>query len=386
MRDKFSIEAAGQATSFACPAFATTSWPFEADKILPLQNIPNTILASSEFIMLVHKDDIRVDDYAIYASLLGRASVVFANEVYVVFHVRSSAFDRDNIKSLYVRAAELHQSHGPSMVAGAKSEARFCTYIGDNTLLTETYFARKIYVDSRDISVTPHIACEGKWEPHISKFISDNLKDGDVFIDVGANCGFFTLLAAHHVGLRGFVLAIEPQKKLSSLIKKSLDINGFRSFSDVENMAVTAEVGEVYLRHSGDYLGSASLASLGANETASELVGGQPLDDIVATVEHRRMRILKPRMIKVDVEGFEKSVWQGGRKTFSVTDIVVLEFSSSRYRDLGIDPDVFLDEMQGDGFNINELSHDGSLLPLTPELRSNILNRADFTDLVLLRR
>src|SRR5450755_115400 len=54
----------------------------------------------------------------------------------------------------------------------------------------------------------------GLWEPNLSAWIERRLSTGDVFVDVGANVGYFTLLAAGVVGKTGKVVAIEPMPEI----------------------------------------------------------------------------------------------------------------------------------------------------------------------------
>lgn len=50
----------------------------------------------------------------------------------------------------------------------------------------------------------------GMYEPHVAWFIHDQLKPGDIFYDIGANAGYFTLVAAKAVGPEGRVIAFDP--------------------------------------------------------------------------------------------------------------------------------------------------------------------------------
>src|SRR5216684_8946699 len=61
----------------------------------------------------------------------------------------------------------------------------------------------------RDL-VQQTILLEGVWDPALSSFIQRTLSPNDVFIDVGAHVGYFTLLASRRVGPGGTVLSIEP--------------------------------------------------------------------------------------------------------------------------------------------------------------------------------
>ncbi len=379
-------EVAEHATSFPCPIFVSSRWPLWEAKVSPIEHIAPDLLGVGEFLLVLHKDDILPKYYAIYAALLGRASIAFANEVYVLFHVRSAQHERNHVKSLHIKAALASQTN-PEPLPVVSRSTHFCTYIGDDTLLTETYFGRKIYVASNDISISPHLAYDGRWEQHVTDFIIANLRPGEVFFDIGANCGFYTILAAHLVGRGGFVVAVEPQKKLAGLIRKSLAINGFDRFSTVENSAIAEQSGEMALSCAGDYMGSASLISFDAQETHSETVPVQPLDTVVSRISEAHGRAITPQMIKIDVEGFERAVWRGAKGVFERSGplIVIMEFSPDRYRQLDIDPIAFLEEIGASGFAINELQADGRAVALHPNEYLRIVDKDDFTDLVLVK-
>jgi FkbM family methyltransferase len=67
------------------------------------------------------------------------------------------------------------------------------------------------------------------YEPHVSRTIKSNLNSGDTFLDLGANIGYFTLLAASIVGKDGNVIAFEPNAQNQQLLFSSIDHNNFKN-------------------------------------------------------------------------------------------------------------------------------------------------------------
>ena len=59
-----------------------------------------------------------------------------------------------------------------------------------------------------DVHVSAAIAASGIWEPQETQFLLDTLRQGDIFVDVGANIGYFSLLAARLVGTTGAPLGL----------------------------------------------------------------------------------------------------------------------------------------------------------------------------------
>ena len=84
-------------------------------------------------------------------------------------------------------------------------------------------------LDRADISASLPIHHGGQWYPHLTRFYQGHLKPGMTFIDVGANIGFFTILASRLVGPEGRVIAFEPNSENCRLILLSLERNGINN-------------------------------------------------------------------------------------------------------------------------------------------------------------
>ena len=84
----------------------------------------------------------------------------------------------------------------------------------------------KMYVRLNDHFVGGVIAQTKEYEPYVIKELERLLNPGDTFVDVGANIGYFTLLAAGKVGKKGKVIAFEPWPDNCQLLEKSIAENG----------------------------------------------------------------------------------------------------------------------------------------------------------------
>jgi len=80
------------------------------------------------------------------------------------------------------------------------------------------------HCDQRD-SVAREVCFTGRYEPQETQLASRLLRAGDVFVDVGANWGYFTLAGAHWVGAGGRVIAFEPEPRLFALLTSNIDAN-----------------------------------------------------------------------------------------------------------------------------------------------------------------
>jgi FkbM family methyltransferase len=146
----------------------------------------------------------------------------------------------------------------------------------------------------------------GTWEPPLSEWIRRALRPGDVFVDVGANFGYFTLLAARAVAPRGWVVAVEASAVTAGRLRESLAHNRVRNVRVVQ-AAVAAEAGAVpFYRAPWDQAEDSTVPG-----KDKELVGevrALPLHALLTPPELRRARV-----IKVDVEGGELGVLRGLR-------------------------------------------------------------------------
>jgi FkbM family methyltransferase len=147
----------------------------------------------------------------------------------------------------------------------------------------------------------------GLWEPSLTAWIERRLSHGDVFVDVGANVGYFTLLAAKCVGTTGKVVAIEPQPEIFQHLSAHVTANALQNVRLVNEAAVGPdEAGTVTLYWGGDAnIGSTSMLSHG-EQSRSTTAAARPLASILTDDECRRARI-----IKIDVEGVEAKAVRG---------------------------------------------------------------------------
>jgi FkbM family methyltransferase len=149
----------------------------------------------------------------------------------------------------------------------------------------------------------------GSWEPEITEYICSNLESGDVFSDVGANIGYYSLLASKCVGDNGKVYAIEASPKIFVQLSANINRNSARNIIAL-NCAACDKRGHVsvYL-HGQDNCGATTIiAELGENRSAAfeTVIEAFPLQDIIPVGDIERAKI-----IKIDVEGAEWLVLNG---------------------------------------------------------------------------
>lgn len=155
-------------------------------------------------------------------------------------------------------------------------------------------------------------------EHEVREAISTIVRPGDCFVDIGANFGMHTLVAA---SIAEKVFAFEPMPENARLLRRHLKLNGIEDRVVVEEAAVSNCVESVVTMNSPDK-GFDVVASL--NPTFDSFVeievANTRLDDYAAFLER------PPDVIKIDVEGAELDVLHGGTRLFKeVKPTILLE-------------------------------------------------------------
>lgn len=156
------------------------------------------------------------------------------------------------------------------------------------------------------------------YERFESDFVRENLKPGDVFFDIGANIGWFTLLASTVVGQQGRIHAFEPRSDISGYLAKTIELNHLAAMVALYPFGLCDSVKEARLAwdpHSGNLGGSFVAAGDIPSSLKSEAIMLRRLDDLA---------IPHVDLIKMDVEGAEFLVLRGGQQTFDRSRPIVL--------------------------------------------------------------
>lgn len=172
----------------------------------------------------------------------------------------------------------------------------------DRVVTTRAGFRMRLRTDD---FIQRYVYAFGVWEPNLSNWLAETLRPGDVFVDVGANVGYFSLLASRLVGPTGRVVAIEASAGNHRILTEQLALNQADNVRTV-HAAVADERGRLSLYKDPDgNLGLTSTSPEGGLVPESE-VDCYPLQDLLQPDEIERVRV-----IKIDVEGAELEVVRG---------------------------------------------------------------------------
>jgi FkbM family methyltransferase len=145
----------------------------------------------------------------------------------------------------------------------------------------------------------------GTPEPDVQEALAHELSPGMVVYDIGANIGFFTMIAARAVGPQGRVLAFEPLPENVRWLRHNVDINDFGQVEIVE-AAVGAREGTAAFE-SGNTAVWARISDTGEHE-----VRVLSIDDGIAAGS-----LPVPDVVKMDIEGAEVDALDGMRETLA---------------------------------------------------------------------
>lgn len=244
-------------------------------------------------------------------------------------------------------------------------------YQCSNELVTQTIHGFNIVVDGHDVSLTPELVFKGYYELPEENFLKNTVKGGDWVIDVGANVGSFSLLAAQQVGPFGRVFAFEPNLRPSQLMAKSLVMNWMHERVIQRPVAVGDSQGTVELTFVADRLGDGRVGKgdvTGPTFAKSLETLGQDRRDVLVVpcvrLDDEFPVDVPIKVLKIDVEGHEGHVLVGAKRLLQrrCIDFIVLELlqenAGSRWRET-IDQ---VNHVISYGYAICTLTNEGALV------------------------
>jgi FkbM family methyltransferase len=167
-----------------------------------------------------------------------------------------------------------------------------------------TLYDFRMSVDTDDV-IDRYIYAFGVWEPSLTTFVMRRLRPGDIFIDLGANTGYYTVLAAKQVGSTGRVIAVEASPKIYDQLLRNVKLNGLDNVRAIA-CAVSDSTGtiELFAGPAGNRGETTVVAQRGFRSQA--VVQKERFDTLIELEEFRRARL-----IKMDVEGHEPEALSG---------------------------------------------------------------------------
>jgi FkbM family methyltransferase len=151
-------------------------------------------------------------------------------------------------------------------------------------------------------------AFAGGGEPEVQRALQDYLRPAMTFYDIGANIGFFSLLAARLVGPTGRVTSFEADPEVAARLREHIARNNFSQVTVVEKAVWSGQQAVPFLRTDPGVSPDRGLGHVVSTASAGTIeVEGVSLDDYIAAYP-------APDFLKCDVEGAELEVFRGAHR------------------------------------------------------------------------
>ncbi|MBN1268939.1 MAG: FkbM family methyltransferase [Kiritimatiellae bacterium] len=183
----------------------------------------------------------------------------------------------------------------------------------------------RLCLDPRDVGISRDLYLEGIRERHATAAYMECLRPGQVVLDIGANIGYYVLIAAAGIGPSGHVFAVEPDQHNLDLLRRSIALNGFEDRIDVERGAVSDHNGTATL-HVAKQSNLHTLARTPSMTKYVEFTGEVevPVFTLDSWVERKGIDPAKIGVVRMDIEGHEAAALRGMLKTLRAAQDVVL--------------------------------------------------------------
>ncbi|PIE65661.1 MAG: hypothetical protein CSA26_02840 [Desulfobacterales bacterium] len=210
-----------------------------------------------------------------------------------------------------------------------------------------------MYVAPPDGAIGKYIIDNHIWEPHVTKTLYQLIKPGMVFVDIGANIGYFSMLAAKMVGSSGKVIAFEPDQFNSSLLYLNAQKNSFANI-EIYPFAV-AESKKIVVYDNLD--GNGTISNPGDDMTtliSRTVVHAVKLDDLLR--EENAVDI-----IKIDIEGSEHLALLGATALIKRhRPVIVTEFTPGGLQNIsGVSAEKFLQHITDLNYTLSAINTKG---------------------------
>jgi FkbM family methyltransferase len=235
---------------------------------------------------------------------------------------------------------------------------RECVYLGDYRALTRTIFSHKMYLDTRDIIISPQLLLDGYWEPWITNVLLGELRSGMNIIEIGSNVGYYSLIISSKIGNTGRLFAFEANPDIYQILLDNIEINGFYNRVTVEKKAVIDKVEKIAFQKLTKAATSKVVEYSKVNQDSEELeiikVDATSLD------QYFNNKDIKIDLIKMDAEGSEPRIFEGMKNLIinNANLTIICELNPPLISAASVDPQKFLEKIQSYGFILKYIDID----------------------------
>jgi FkbM family methyltransferase len=272
-------------------------------------------------------------------------------------------------------------------VVPQKLDAMSGVYMGGNVVMTKIWSGHLFLAFTNDMITTPHLISIGMNEPHNTRALLSLVKAGDVVVDIGANVGYFSVLAGWKANPDGQIWAFEPNPNVYGILSDNLFINGYKGMMKLCRKALSDRSGKTNMRIFPGYEATSSIREMSdefvrhtADETGREShlieVETVTLDEVMADVP-------EIHFMKIDAEGHEPAIMRGAEAILRRSNNIkiLMEFvppimGAAATRD-------HIDFLRRLGFVFHHIQFDGNIMA---NINDDYLMNSNFLDLILVKK
>lgn len=284
---------------------------------------------------------------------------------------------RKILLSIFKKGVKLFYGHGILRFYPAKVTYDFLISHFKNPNVVAEVQGHKMFLDSKD---SIELSIWGVYEPFETELFKKEIKSGDVVLDIGANIGYYTLIATKLVGEHGKVFAFEPDPTNFALLEKNVKLNGYKNVILVQK-AVSNKTDKLRLYLCEDNKGDYRIYDSRDGRQSIEIESIR-LDDYFKNDDG------KIDFIKMDIQGSEGWAIQGMRLLLQRNKNVkiIMEFWPAGLRKCGIEPEKLLKSLIEYGFNLYHVNEqEQKIEPITIDEVMEMCTAEKHTNLYLHR-
>jgi FkbM family methyltransferase len=197
-----------------------------------------------------------------------------------------------------------------------------------------------------DLYISGDLLRDKIWEPFETTVLGRLCAPGDVVVDLGANIGWYSVVASRIIGPAGKVYAFEPDPDNFRLLCENLALSGVQQNFRMYNIALADQISASALYLSNDNLGDHRLFDDGTSRECIS-VNVSTLDSFFAD------DLQKPTIVKSDTQGSEGRILLGAQRLFESgwRPIIILEFWPYGLSNTGFDPLSLYLQLTAMGYN-----------------------------------
>jgi FkbM family methyltransferase len=238
---------------------------------------------------------------------------------------------------------------------------RLNTYVGEGVALAYAVDGMAIYVNAFDIGCPAALLNGGRYEEDNSQVLLSFVRPDTVFLDIGANIGFYTLQIGRRLSKAGKIYAFEPHPELGRLLHLNVANHLIDGMVTIFPVALSDSNGRTELHYPRGHLGGGSIMA----PYEVEPWQGRTIESDMRRLDDLLGPDFACDLAKLDVEGHELPVLRGMRRTIINSPDIKILFEKL-WTNSAVDPETvaFFAEL---GFALYGVRQDASLVPLAGE-------------------